>query len=59
MNISATYMGKIVNIVDIDVNGSSVCVVYKDTSNNLIVDRGITILPGYTSATIALSATGT
>lgn len=58
MEISATYRGQAVTIVNIAGSGSSILVTYKDASNNLIVDRGISILAGSTSATIATSATG-
>jgi len=58
MEISATYKGEAVTIVDIDANGSSVYVTYKDASNNLIVDRNAVAPTSATSLTIATSATG-
>jgi hypothetical protein len=39
MNISATFQGATVNIVNIDVDGSMCYIAFKDSSNNLKVAR--------------------
>jgi hypothetical protein len=59
MEISATYKGNAVTIVDIDVNGSTGYVTYKTAGNDLVVDRfAFPTNTSTTSATIATGATG-
>ena len=40
INLSATLNGESVTILDVDVNGHSCYIVYKDISDNLKVNRG-------------------
>lgn len=54
MNISATYNGEMVNIVDIDVNGHNIYVTYVDSMSNL--KSSITYFGG-SPTIIATSAT--
>jgi hypothetical protein len=56
MEISATYKGEAVTIVDVDVNGSTGYVTFKDSGGTLIIDRFA--MPTNTSATSAAIATG-
>lgn len=56
MNITATYKGESVTIVDIDVNGSSIYVSYIDGSDILKVGKDF-IAGSETETTIATGAT--
>ena len=57
MNVTATYKGQSVTIVDVDVNGSSIYVTYVDASNVMYVDKSM-INPMASAATqIATGAT--
>jgi len=59
MDISATYKGNTVNIVDIDVNGSTAYITYRTTGSELVVDRiSFPTSSGVTSAVIATGAVG-
>ena len=55
MNISATYNGSSVRVVDIGCNGSNIYVTYVNASNQLIVDRAF--LSG-SGTVLAISASG-
>lgn len=59
MDISGTYKGQTVNIVDVDVNGSTAYVTFRDTGGTLFVDRiAIPTNSGVTSAVIATGTVG-
>ena len=55
MNVTATYKGASVTIVDVTRNGSSTYVTYVDASNVLKTD--VTYTPDTSAITIATSAT--
>jgi len=55
MNVTATYKGASVTIVDIDVTGQSIYTSYIDASGNLKVDMDW-LQPGATPVTIATTA---
>lgn len=61
MNISATFNGQSVRIVNINATGNEYLVSYIDPSNKLNIYKGVLPLDWnnpITSATIALSASG-
>ena len=59
MDISATYKGESVNIVDIDVNGSTAYITYRNAATELVVDRmAFPTSSGITSAVIATGSVG-
>ena len=55
MNVSATFQGEAVNIVDIDTNGSSSYVTYVTSSNELKVKRVNTLLPNQNGESAAIA----
>lgn len=61
MNISATFNGQAVRIVNINSTGNEYLVSYIDSGNKLNIQRGMfpyDLMNPVTSATIALSASG-
>lgn len=59
MEISATYKGLAVTIVDVDVNGSTGYVTFKTAGGDLVIDRfAMPVTNTSTSATIATGAVG-
>lgn len=58
MEISATFEGSAVTIVNVDVDGSTYYLTYKDSSDNLIVARRPFTTATNPTITVATSATG-